>query len=151
MGRRFARWLELKSGERWLLLGLMIALPVIAALLRVFGLVRTRHWLEWSSGNAATRNANSDDLQSAERLARLTDIAGRRGALTATCLRQSLLIYWRLRRRGFAPELKIGVRKEEAAFDAHAWVELSGIALGQTELAHSPFPDRDWNAQAPLL
>jgi hypothetical protein len=150
MGRRFARWLELKPGERWLLLGLMMALPVIAALLRVFGVVRTRRWLVQSSGNATPRTANSDDLQSAERLARLTDIAGRRGAVTATCLRQSLLIYWLLRRRGFAPELKIGVRKEQAAFDAHAWVELAGIALGQADLAHSPFPEKGWTTPAPL-
>jgi hypothetical protein len=150
MSGRFARWLELVPSERWLLLGLMIALPAIAALLRVCGVVRTRRWLELSSGNASTQVANSDELESAERLAKLTDIAGRRGALTATCLRQSLVIYWLLRRRGFAPELKIGVRREQAAIDAHAWVELQGVALGQSDLAHSPFPDRDWSAPASL-
>lgn len=150
MSGRLARWLELPPGERWLLLELMGGLPVLSALLRVFGVVRTRRWLERISRNAAPRTAESDDLDSAQRLAQLADIAGRRGAITATCLRQSLLVYWLLRRRGLAPELKIGVRKEQSAFDAHAWVELRGVALGQTNLVHSPFPDRDWSAPAPL-
>lgn len=144
MSGRFARWLQLPTGERWLLLGLMGGLTAVSILLHAFGVVRTRRWLERNSRNAGTRAARPEDLQSAQRMARLADIAGRHGAITATCLRQSLLIYWLLRRRGLAPELKIGVRKELAAFDAHAWVELQGAALGQTELAHAPFPDRDW-------
>jgi hypothetical protein len=151
MSGRFARWLELPRGERWLLLGLMAGLTVVSILLRVFGVVRTRRWLERFSRNAGARAIKSGDIQSAQRLAQLADIAGRRGAVTATCLRQSLLIYWLLRRRGLAPELKIGVRKEQSTFDAHAWVELQGVALGQSDLAHSPFPDRDWSAPAPLL
>lgn len=146
MGRRLARWLELPPGDRWRLLGLMLGLPAIAALLRVSGLVRTRHWLERLSQNAGTHHVRPADLQAAEELARLADIAGRRGTITATCLRQSLLIYGLLRRRGFAPELKIGVRKEGAGFDAHAWVELQGVALGQANLVHSPFPCRSWTA-----
>jgi hypothetical protein len=148
MSGRFARWRELPTGERWLLLGLMGGLMAIAVLLRVFGVVRARRWLEGFPQNAAPRQANSDDLRTAQRLAHLADIAGRRGAINATCLRQSLLIYWLLRRRGLAPELKIGVRKEEGRFDAHAWVELQGVALGQANLTHSPFPDRDWIAPA---
>ena len=151
MSGRFARWLELPRGERWLLLGLMGGLVVISALLRVFGVVRTRRWLERFSLNSTPHTADADELRSAERLARLTDIAGRRGAISVTCLRQSLLIYWLLRRRGLAPELKLGVRKEQATFDAHAWVELQGVALGQSDLAHSPFPDRDWSAATRLL
>jgi hypothetical protein len=150
MSGRLARWLELPTGERWLLLGLIGGLPTMSALLRIFGFVRTRRWLERISLNAAPHAADSDDLRIAQRLTRLANIAGRRGAITATCLRQSLLVYWLLRRRGLAPELKIGVRKEHANFDAHAWVELQGVALGQSTLAHSPFPDRDRIAPAPL-
>ena len=59
--------------------------------------------------------------------------------IAATCLRQALLVHWLLRRRGFSPELKLGVRKQADAFDAHAWVELQGVALGQGELTHVPF------------
>lgn len=146
MGRRLARWLELVPSDRRRLLGLMIALPVIATLLQLFGVVRTRRWLERVSGNAAPRQAGVDELQAAERLAQLANIAGRRGAISATCLRQALVVYWLLRRRGFAPEFMIGVRKLDATLDAHAWVRLQGVALGQSDLAHTPFAQRDWTS-----
>ena len=82
-----------------------------------------------------------DELARGERLARLAAIAGRHGPVEATCLRQSLLVYGLLRRRGSAPELKIGVRREDTAIAAHAWVELAGVSLDQTPRNHSPFPD----------
>ena len=139
MGRRIGQWLELGPGDRWRLLGLMAALPVVSAMLALFGFVRTRRLLESASGNAGRRVAGDEELRAAQAAAWLTNIAGRRGAVTATCLRQSLLLYWLLRRRGLAPEIRLGVRKEDQKFDAHAWVELHGIALGETELVHLPF------------
>jgi hypothetical protein len=91
-----------------------------------------------------------DDTADGAVLSPTSPFAAVRGALPATCLRQSLLIYWLLRRRGFDPELKLGVRKEQAGFDAHAWVELQGVALGQADLAHSPFPEKGWTKPATL-
>jgi hypothetical protein len=59
--------------------------------------------------------------------------------VTATCLRQALLLHWLLRRRGLQPELRIGVRKQGEALDAHAWMELDGHPLQSSPVAHSPF------------
>lgn len=139
MSRLYARWRALAAGERRLLLGLMAALPVVAALLRLSGVMRTARLLERMSGNSPPRRADGVDMKDAQRLAQLAAVAGRRGAIAATCLRQALLVHWLLRRRGFSPELKLGVRKDADTFDAHAWVELQGAALGQGELAHMPF------------
>lgn len=139
MGRLLAAWLALTHRDRWSLLVLATGLPIVAGTLRVRGLGRTRLWLERLSESGSVHAASSDDLQAAQRLAQLAAIAGRRGAITATCLRQSLLVYALLRRRGLAPELKLGVRKQGDALDAHAWVELQGVALGQATLAHAPF------------
>ncbi len=138
-GRAYARWLALDWRERRLLLGLMIGLPMIAATLRLFGVFRTQRWLERLSNNAAARDLNSDALRSAERLAELAEIAGRRGPISVTCLRQALMVYWLLRRRGFAPELKIGMRSQDGVMDGHAWVELGGVALNQPNLSHVAF------------
>lgn len=45
-----------------------------------------------------------------------------------TCLRQCLLIGYRLRRRD--PVLRIGVRRDErGVFQAHSWLEFAGLAL----------------------
>jgi hypothetical protein len=60
----------------------------------------------------------------------LAQIAGRRGPVRATCLRQALVLHGWLRRRGLNPEIVIGVRRDGvAALDAHAWVELEGESI----------------------
>ncbi len=137
--RAFARWRSLTWGDRRMLLGLMLGLPVIAGMLRVLGVFRTRRWLERASPKAGSREVDAHNLRAAERLAKLAAIAGRRGAITVTCLRQALLVYWLLRRRGFAPELKIGMRSLDGVVDGHAWVELGGVALNQPHLDHVAF------------
>lgn len=113
----------------------------MSAALRGFGYVRTRRWLECRSVAAARREPTAAELRDAENLAVLAEVAGRNGPVTATCLRQSLLLYWLLRRRGLDPALKLGVLKEPEAFLAHAWVELGGRALAQETLRHRPFED----------
>jgi hypothetical protein len=47
----------------------------------------------------------------------------------ATCLPRSLALWWLLRRRGIAADLRIGVRKEGGRFEAHAWTEWRGTVL----------------------
>lgn len=139
-GGRLRGWLALSWPDRAQLLLLMLGLPLIGVALRVSGYGKTRRWLERNSSLEPRRTATPNELAAAENLAQLAAIAGRHGPVSTTCLRQSLLVYWRLRRLGLAPELKIGVRKVEAAVDAHAWVELEGKALAPAEITHLPFP-----------
>ena len=140
MRRNLRGWIALSWPDRGRVLGMMLfGLPAIHLALRGYGFGRTRGWLERRSPAHASRQASASDLDAAKHLARLAAIAGRRGPLRATCLRQSLLVYWLLRRRGFAPELKIGVQRIHGATDAHAWVELEGTALPPGPLAHQPF------------
>ena len=148
MATRLDRWLRLPVGERWRLLAIMLALPGISAMVNVLGVVRTRHWLESASRVRIRRGAGVEDLRAAERLARLAQIAGRNGAIEATCLRQALLLNWWLRRRGLDPSLRLGVRKQDEVFDAHAWVELEGVPLGQSRVEHAAFVERSWTTPA---
>jgi hypothetical protein len=138
MAGRIHRWLALTGSQRARLFVLALALPLIEATLRLFGYKRTRLWLERRSRQAGMYRASPGDVVAAQDLANLASIAGRHGPVTATCLRQSLLVYWLLRRRGFDPRLRLGVRKQSGVFDAHAWVELEGIALAQRDLTHEP-------------
>ena len=49
-----------------------------------------------------------------------------------------------LRRRGLAAQLRLGTRtSEQRGLNAHAWVELEGVALAQSNLVHTPFPPLD--------
>lgn len=140
MAGRLRGWLALSGPDRARVLMMMIALPTVAAALRLFGYVRIRRWLERRSAAGQTRTATAAEVERAIELARLAALAGRRGPIAANCLPQSLLVYWLLRRRSLAPELKIGVRKQDVALDAHAWVELQGQSLDPVQATFQPFP-----------
>lgn len=140
MGGRVQGWRRLNWHERACFAGLAFLLAPIHILLATAGYARTRLWLERLSNVQTARQTTSGELDQARRLAERASMAGRHGLVDATCLRQSLLVHFLLRRKGLAPKLMIGVRRRDEVFDAHAWVELDGIALGQAELAHAPLP-----------
>lgn len=136
------RWWALEGSDRLRLPLLMLALPMVSLTLRLAGYKRTRSLVEWLSGHRHTRAANPLELETAYRLAQLAATAGRRGPVQATCLRQALVVYGVLRRRGLRPELRFGVRREDDGIGAHAWVELEHRSLdvaGDPD-AHQPFP-----------
>ena len=130
--RRLEQWRSLAPWERRLLLRLTVLLPLIGGTLRLLGYNRTRALLERLS-QAAKRPIPADPTTAtadiAQRLARLVSIAANHGPYRATCLRQSLALWWLLRRRAIAADLRIGVRKEQGELQAHAWVEHHGQAL----------------------
>ncbi len=53
-----------------------------------------------------------------------------------TCLRESLVLYALLRRRGATPRLCVGVKKEGKDLAAHAWIECGDIS---TRGGHASF------------
>jgi len=132
----FANWWKLPLHEKGLLARFVFCLPWIAFSLRFFGYLRTRNFLARLTNQTPLHQANPDELVRAQRSGELLAIAGKRGLISATCLRQSVLLEYYLKRQGLAAEIKIGVRKDNDLFDAHAWVELNGIALAQDDLAH---------------
>ena len=130
MPTKLDRWRALPADERRLLLGLALLLPAIGCALRCLGVRRTYRLLGGPVASAAVASTVPLAAQaSAKRLAQLVDIASRRGPYNATCLRQSLVLWWLLRRRGLAAELCIGVAKEGEQVRAHAWVELAGRVI----------------------
>jgi len=134
IGSHLKKWLALTWQEKILLMRFIFWLPWISFSLKFFGYLRTRDFLSRKTANIELHQADSAELARAERAAELLSIAGRRGLMSATCLRQSVLLEYWLKRQGLAAEIKIGVRKENTLFDAHAWVELNGIPLAQDDL-----------------
>lgn len=150
MRRRLEQWLALAPWERRLLVGILLLLPTIGGALRVMGFNRTRALLERCASSTPSPGATGGPpgaQETARRTARLVAIAASRGAYRATCLRQSLALWWLLKRRGINTQLRIGVRKEGGALQAHAWVEHEGVPLGQGPLDHAPFPG--WPSHMP--
>ncbi len=136
-----ARWRELSWRDKRQLIALMVVLPLVHLALSWFRYQRVRGWLEhWSSQRMPTI-CTPEALADAQRFAQLAAIAGRRGAVEASCLRQALVIWWWLRRSGLSPQIRIGALGSGEVFAAHAWVELDGVALAQRDLQHRPFKD----------
>lgn len=133
---KYTKLRRLPWQEKTLLLRFIFCLCWVAFSIRFFGYLRTRRFLSRSISQASLHQANDFELARAQRVAELIAIAGRHGLITATCLPQSVLLEYYLQRQHLAAEIKIGVRKADDLFDAHAWVELNGVALAQDDLAH---------------
>lgn len=139
MGRRLDRWRALRGRERRRLVLCAIGLALVHACLAVFGYARTRRAIERWTRHPAPRKATAEEFADAQAMARMATIAGRHGAVEATCLRRSLLLHGWLRRRGLHPVLQLGVAEQTGPFQAHAWVELDGEPLLPSDAGYRPF------------
>ena len=106
--------------------------------LRWAGFNRTFRWLGQTSPAprpdlGENEPSSGEELQRlAHRWSRALDIAGRNLPVRGKCLERSLALWWILRWRGVAPELRLGVRRGEEPgkpLDAHAWLETRGRVL----------------------
>lgn len=108
----------------------LVLLPIIDVSLRCLGYARTRSWLSRFSTRAKATINSHDSPDVARKIARMVSLAGRRSPWRTTCLRQGLLLWFFMARRGIRTELRLGVEKSvEGDLAAHAWVERDGQVL----------------------
>jgi hypothetical protein len=126
-----------------------IALEAAAALVATWAglrLVGFRRWKELlvrlTPGHAATPGELAQ-ITTAHEVACIQQAASRHLIFHASCLEQSLVLWWLLGRRGIPAELRIGARKEAGRFEAHAWVELGSVVLNDSGEAHLHFAPFD--------
>jgi hypothetical protein len=113
--------------------------------LRLFGFQRWKKFL--SPSVPAVKNSlhsgmlaeKDEKIELSHKIARLEAAASRRLFVRVNCLEQSLTLWWLLRRRGIDAELRIGGRKENGRFEAHAWVEFDGVVLSEADNEHHDF------------
>ncbi len=107
-----------------------LLLPLIDLALRFSGYRRTRARLSRFIPERSPTDGASDGVD--RRVAEAVSIAGRRSIWPTSCLRQALLYWWFMARRGTAVAICIGVEGgTKTPFAAHAWVEHDGnILLG---------------------
>ena len=71
--------------------------------------------------------------------ARVVRAAARHGLGNPSCLEESLVLVYLLRRQGIDSQLRIGVKKNIPKFEAHAWVECGGVALNEVVALHDHY------------
>ena len=67
-----------------------------------------------------------------DRLLALVDLATAVSHRDSRCLPRSLILFWLLRARRESVELCLGVSKNMATLEGHAWIERGGIVWGDT-------------------
>lgn len=118
----------------WIILVALFTLPMIALSLKLSGFKQTKNRMsQIIPRNKSDGSAKEHNLSHAKLISHAVSIAGNHGLFKANCLKQSLLLWWLLARRGIATELKLGAQKlPQKTFNAHAWVEYKGEALGNS-------------------
>ena len=144
VGLRLQRWGKLSARERLHLVGCVVGLWGVHASLALLGYGRTRRLIERGCVHPSPHPASAAEIADAQALARLAASAGANALGEATCLRRALLLHGWLRRRGLQPALLLGLPANAAApapgdFSAHAWVELEGVPLLESDVGYRPF------------
>lgn len=133
MRAEWRKFFALSGQEKWLLAVSMILLPVFALAHRLLGLRRAQGALNRClPGRGSLPCPVSGRPGLARSASRIVEIAAHRGPWRITCLEQSVYLRWLLARHGVATTLRIGVRKADGRFEAHAWVELLGEVLNDS-------------------
>lgn len=131
--RKLRNFRALAPAERRRTLGAVALVPLVWLGLRALGYARCRRWLTVRPGRAPVAPEPAAAAELAKSYARAVSIAAGNVPCRARCLERSLALWWLLRRRGVAAELRIGVRKPESELEAHAWVELDGLAINDRD------------------
>jgi len=123
--RHLAQFIALPAPQQRTLFAVALGLPVMSAALWWWGLAGLQARLK-DAGSDAGRRMSENDIRA---LGQLIATAARHIPFPSTCLTRSLLFNWMLRRRGVPSELRIGIRMENSALRAHAWVEVAGVPV----------------------
>ena len=123
----YRQWRALQSWERSTFVRAVVFLPVMVFALHFLRLTSISRWASAETTNLATRTANP---MQPERCAQIVAYVATRVIGDGSCLPQALLLCRLLRSCGWPARLRLGARTSERKFEAHAWVELNGAALG---------------------
>ena len=121
-------FIRLPQPHRRVALESLVAVPLAALALRVFGFRQTCRLVCRIRPNTSTSSAPLSSQACATVLGAVT----RRAFPRTKCLLRSIALAWLLRRHGIASELRIGVRTQDGRLDAHAWVEAADMVINDS-------------------
>ncbi len=138
---RWRGFLRLSGFERGVVLESMAGLAATWLGLRLAGFRRWKNALDWLAPrvNSEALAPEASLAKSARVIARMEAAAARNLFFSTNCLEQSLVLWWLLRLRGIAAELRVGARKDSGRFEAHSWVEFDGKVLNDAGGEHLHF------------
>lgn len=131
MVRTLRKLSQLSAREFWVLMQAAVLLAAVRFALEFVTIARLQ-LIGVPNARASRRGGNGRTTGlSAGATARMVRIAVERGPYRARCLEQSLVLRWLLLRQGIEARILFGARKEDEQMQAHAWVEVNGVALNE--------------------
>ena len=144
----FRKLQRLSANERRLLTQALVLLPLTFWGVYALGVSRWHRFLAQLASLGTTSNgsknlsgslasestlaiSNAAAIEQARVIARIVKIAAEKGAYQARCLQQTLVLWCLLRRSNIESEVRFGARKQGGELQAHAWVEVGGVALNE--------------------
>jgi hypothetical protein len=130
-GSKIRKFLELTGGDRCLLISAGFWLLVFRLGLALFPFQFVRKLIYWLVKPAGEVNL---DETLTSRVVWAVRTVNRGVPATGTCLPRAMVAYVMLSRRMLPAELRIGVRRQEEEFEAHAWVVSGGrVVVGNLD------------------
>ena len=133
----FRKLQRLSGNERRLLTQALVLLPLTFWGVYALGVSRWHRFLAQLASLGTTSNrstlavSDAAAIEQARVIARTVKIAAEKGAYQARCLQQTLVLWCLLRRNDIESEIRFGARKKGGELQAHAWVEVGGVALNE--------------------
>lgn len=146
--RKYRSFWRLDGDDRWLLLQSFLLLFLVAISLNFWGFKRTQAFFKLKKPGFCDNVGNNSETWEKKpgfstskiiKTARMVQLAAKYCQPWANCLKTSLVLWGLLRRQGIESELRIGVKKDEGNFAAHAWVEWQGFVLNDTQNVRDRF------------
>jgi hypothetical protein len=146
MWERLQRFRALAPEVRGIFIRAAVLLPLISLSLRVRGFRATQQSLQNLSIPSRAGKFAREEAADGERVKMviwMVNAAARYGWGRSTCLEKSLALWWLLQQQGTASSVRIGARKVDGKFEAHAWVERDGVALTEPQDEHRHYATFD--------
>jgi len=124
----------------------VVLLPAISLSLKTRGFRVTQQGLQNFSISREKEKGSGQRLTDDERVklaVRMVNAAARHGLGRPSCLERALVLWWLLRHERIASSVRIGARKTDGRFEAHAWVEHEGVALNEPQQEHRHYATFD--------
>ena len=139
MWELFQRYRALDREARETFRRAAVLLLILAISLRLRGYKKTQQGLQKRVATCVSTEQGKNGDERVRKTRRMVNAAVHYGLLRASCLEESLTLWYLLARQGIPSSLRIGVRKSGEQFEAHAWVECSGVALNEAEQVHQHY------------
>jgi len=129
MLKKIISFFRLPLKEKWLFFHILFWIIITKFHLKFFGFKKTKHLIENKVNSISAKKRRFQAAKIIHFINLITNYL-----ISGTCLVKALTGFLILKKNSYNPELQIGLKKDGAQLEAHAWLTLDGeIILGHLD------------------